>query len=84
MTTHESKPLKPIMLVNGQPIYPQPEPTEPISEEEVEAMAVKLTGDKDIARAWMDRPNVTLRGQTPREAVKAGQGQRAAGILRSF
>lgn len=84
MTTHEGKPLKPIMLVNGQPIYPQPEPTDPITEDEVEAMAAKLTGDQEIARAWMDRPNGTLDGRTPREAVRAGDGQMAAGILRSF
>ncbi|KQR35158.1 hypothetical protein ASF71_16385 [Deinococcus sp. Leaf326] len=75
---------KPIMLVNGVPIYPQEERTTPVTEAEVEQLALTLTGSAQSAHAWMDRPNVTLRGQTPREAVRAGQGQRAVGILQAF
>lgn len=75
---------KPIMFVNGTPIYRQPLPTEILTEEQVEEMAFKLTGSRETAQAWMDRPNVTLRGRTPREVTRAGEGQRAAGIIRSF
>lgn len=85
MSDKESEPkLKPIMLVNGVPIYPQPEPTEVLTEQQVEDLAFKLTGDREIARAWMDRPNGTLRGMTPRQAIQAGESQKAAGIIRSF
>lgn len=75
---------KPIMLVNGVPIYPQEESTTPVTEAQVEQLVVTLTGNAETARAWMDRPNVTLRGQTPREVVRAGQGQKAMGILQTF
>lgn len=75
---------KPIMLVNGVPVYPQDLPTTPISEEEVEQIAVQVTGNREIARTWMDRPNIDFEGRTPRQAVQQGEGQRAAAILRSF
>ncbi len=75
---------KPIMLMNGKPIYASPAPTGPISEQEVQALAELVTTRKDVAAAWMDRPNPQLQNRTPRQAVAAGDGQDAANILRGF
>ncbi|GAA5503595.1 hypothetical protein Dxin01_03354 [Deinococcus xinjiangensis] len=74
MTSHTEKSPKPILLVNGQPVYPRPLPDTPITEAEVEAVARQLTGDAEVARAWMDRPNLDFDGQTPRQAVQSGEG----------
>lgn len=84
MTSYTEKSSKPILLVNGQPVYPQPLPDSPIAETEVEAMALRLTGDAEVARAWMDRPNLDFDGRTPRQAVQAGEGQWVAAFLRSY
>ena len=75
---------KPIMLMNGKPIYASADPVGPISEQEVEALAEFVTDNADVAAAWMSRPNPRLRNRTPRQAVAAGDGQEAANILRSF
>ena len=75
---------RPIMLMNGKPIYASPRQTGPISEQEVEDLAEFVTDSKDVAVAWMDRPNPELRNRTPRQAVAAGDGQEAADILRGF
>ncbi|MFC3605951.1 antitoxin Xre/MbcA/ParS toxin-binding domain-containing protein [Deinococcus soli (ex Cha et al. 2016)] len=73
-----------VMTVNGQPIYAAPESNAPVSETDLLRLATLVTDDEDVAEAWMDRPNPGLKNRTPREAVKAGDSQAAAGILRSF
>ena len=75
---------KPIMLMNGKPIYASADPVGPISEQEVQDLAEFVTTRKDVAAAWMDRVNPRLQNRTPRQAVAAGDGQKAANILRSF
>ncbi|WP_407542991.1 MbcA/ParS/Xre antitoxin family protein (plasmid) [Deinococcus radiomollis] len=73
-----------VMYVNGQPLYGGRSPTEAISDAEVLAMAELVTGDAEVAAAWMVRPNPKLSNRTPRQAIEDGDGQDAALILRSF
>lgn len=73
-----------VMYVNGQPLYGGRSPTTAIGDAEVLSMAELVTGDAEVAAAWMVRANPKLSNRTPRQAIEDGDGQEAALILRSF
>ncbi|GGK34881.1 hypothetical protein GCM10008955_31030 [Deinococcus malanensis] len=73
-----------VLTVNGQPVYAEPPLHEPISEDDLRALAVRVTRDEAVAEAWLDRANLDLCNRTPREVARAGQGHLAANILRCF
>ena len=81
-TIHDKRDI--VMYMNGEPVYGGRMPTGPISETEVLAMAELVTGNPEVAEAWMGRPNPRLSNRTPRQAILDGDGQDAALILRSF
>jgi len=73
-----------VMTVNGQPVYAEPPSVEPVSEDGLRDLAVRVTRDEAVAEAWLDRPNLDLGNRTPREVAREGHGYRAANILRGF
>ena len=73
-----------VMYLNDQPVVAGPTPTEPISEPEVLTLARQVTGDADVAKAWMIRPNPRLKNRSPQQAIREGDSQKTADILRSF
>jgi len=73
-----------MMYVNGQPVVTTPTPSEPISETDVMTLAEQVTGDASVAAEWMTRPNPRLQNRTPVQAIREGDSQKTADILRSF
>lgn len=73
-----------VMYLNGQPVVVGPTPSEPISETDVLTLAQQVTGNFDVAKAWMTRPNPRLRNRSPKQAIQEGDSQKTADILRSF
>ncbi|MFD1734236.1 hypothetical protein ACFSC4_29210 [Deinococcus malanensis] len=54
-----------VLTVNGQPVYAEPPLHEPISEDDLRALAVRVTRDEAVAEAWLDRANLDLCNRTP-------------------
>lgn len=69
----------------SKPRTPQRTTHDPVDEtpQAIEQLAIRVSGNARLGRAWMTRPNDLLRRRTPLQAIQDGDARLALGILYS-